>query len=57
MKVKSKYRYDYLALNLQAKVVVRFRAFSKKVARSHAETLTAMMDFFEWHGFYPSDKF
>ncbi|WP_276391500.1 BfmA/BtgA family mobilization protein [Eudoraea chungangensis] len=57
MKVKNKYRYDYLALNLRAKVVVRFRAFSKKVARSHAETLTAMMDFFEWHNYSPHQRF
>lgn len=57
MKVKNKYRYDYLALNLQAKVVVRFRAFSKRIARSHAETLTAMIDFFEWHGYTPYQRF
>ena len=57
MKVKDKYNYDYLALNIQAKVVVRFRAFSKEVARSHAETLTAMMDFFEWHNYTPYQRF
>ena len=57
MKVKNKYRYDYLALNLRAKVVIRFRTFSKKVARSHAETLTAMMDFFEWHNYSPHQRF
>jgi len=57
MKVKNKYHYNYLALNLRAKVVVRFRKFSKKIARSQSDALVAMMDFFEWHGFYPSDRF
>ncbi|MBD0851857.1 BfmA/BtgA family mobilization protein [Maribacter arenosus] len=57
MKVKNKYKYDYLALNLRANVVVRFRAFSKKVTRSHAETLTVMMDFFEWHNYSPHQRF
>lgn len=57
MKVKNKYRYDYLALNLRAKVVVRFRAFSKKVAGTHSGTLTAMIDFFEWHSYSPHQRF
>ena len=57
MKVKNKYHYNYLALNLRAKVVVRFRKFSKIVTRSHSETLTAMLDFFEWHNYSPYQRF
>ncbi|MGB5609825.1 BfmA/BtgA family mobilization protein [Eudoraea sp.] len=53
----KKYIYDYANINVRAEVVRRFRAFSKKVAHSHAETLTAMMDFFEWHNYSPYQRF
>jgi hypothetical protein len=42
---------------LRFPVAVRFRAFSKKIARSHTDTLLAIMTFFEWHGFLLSDRF
>jgi len=54
---KKRYTYHYANINLRREVTERFRAFSKKVAPSHAETLTAMMDFFEWHGISPESKF
>lgn len=57
MRVKNKYEYKYLALNLKASVVKRFRSFSKKIAKSQSEALNIMIDFFEWHGFNPSQKF
>ena len=57
MRVKKKYHYEYLALNLKASVVKRFRAFSKKMAKSQSEALNTMLDFFEWHGLDPSQKF
>lgn len=57
MIVKGKYSYQYLALNLRAKVVVRFRKFSKKIAGSHSDTIVAMLDFFEWHGYTPYQRF
>lgn len=57
MIVKGKYKYQYSTVNLRATVAKRFRLFSKKVAKSHSETMTLMMDFFEWHGFNPSNKF
>ena len=57
MIVKGKYKYQYSTVNLRVNVAKRFRAFSKKVAKSHSETMTLMMDFFEWHGFNPSNKF
>ena len=56
MKVKNKYNYDYLALNLRSSVVKRFRQFAKKVAPSQSDALSNMMSFFEWHGFTPSDR-
>ncbi len=57
MRVKGKYEYKYLALNLKASVVKRFRSFAKKMAGSQSEALEKMIDFFEWHGFKPNDRF
>lgn len=57
MIVKGKYKYKYSTVNLKTAVAKRFRLFSKKIAKSHSETITAMMDFFEWHGLNPSKKF
>jgi len=54
---KKKYSYDYANINVRAKVARRFRKFSRKVARTHAATLTAMMDFFEWHNYCPHQRF
>ena len=56
MRVKGKYSYSYSTINLKTSVAKRFRAFSKKVAPSHSETLQKMMDFFQWHGFDPSER-
>jgi len=53
----KKYTYDYANINVRAEIAKRFRLFSKKIAKSHAEALTDIMNFFEWHGFYPSDMF
>lgn len=53
----KKYIYNYSNINVRVEVARRFRAFSKKVARSHAETLTAIIDFFEWHGYTPYQRF
>lgn len=55
MKQKSK-TYRFSAINIKKAVANRFRNFSKKTAKSHTETLIAVMDFFEWHGFVPSDR-
>lgn len=55
MKVKNKYDYDYLSICLKTVVVKRFRKLSRKLSRPQSETLAAMLDFFEWHGFSPFD--
>ena len=57
MIVKGKYKYQYSTINLRSKVAKRFRRFSKKIAKSHSDTISVIMDFFEWHGFLPSDRF
>ena len=57
MKGKGKYNYDYLALNIKASVVKRFRLFARKLGQSQSETLNALVEFFEWHGFLPNERF
>lgn len=57
MVVKGKYTYQYSTVNLRIAVAKRFRRFSKKVAKSHSETISIMIDFFEWHGLDPNKKF
>ncbi|WP_299317979.1 BfmA/BtgA family mobilization protein [uncultured Maribacter sp.] len=56
MKVKNKYIYDYLSVCLKKTVVVRFRKLCRKLSKPQSETLDAMIDFFEWHGFSPFEK-
>lgn len=53
---KNRKTYGFSAINIKSIVATRFRSFSKKTAKSHTETLIAIMDFFEWHGFVPSDR-
>jgi len=57
MIVKGKYKYKYSNVSIRHNVAVRFRVFSKKISKSHTNTLIAIMDFFEWHGFTPSQRF
>ena len=54
---KKKYTYDYANINVRTEVARRFRVFSKKIARSHAEAMTVMIDFFEWHNYSPHQRF
>jgi len=47
--------FDFSAVSLKRSVAVRFRIFSKKIAPSHSETLSVMMDFFENNSLSPHD--
>ena len=49
--------YGFSAISIKVNVANRFRRFSKRIAKSHTETLTCIMDFFKWHGFTPNDRF
>ena len=49
--------YKFSAISIKYHVAVRFRSFSKKISKSHTNTLMVIMDFFEWHGFSPADRF
>jgi predicted transcriptional regulator len=57
MIVKGKYEYNYSAISIRHDVAVLFRVFSKKISKSHTNTLVIIMDFFKWHGFNPSERF
>ncbi len=48
---------DFKSIRLQKKTVERFRKISPKYARSYSDTLEAMLDFFQWHGISPFDRF
>ncbi|WP_313779659.1 BfmA/BtgA family mobilization protein [Flagellimonas onchidii] len=47
----------FKSIRFKKSTVLRFRVFSKKMAKSYTDTLESIMDFFEWHGFNPSQKF
>ncbi len=47
----------FKSIRFKKRTVLRFRGFSKKMAKSYSETLESIMDFFEWHGFTPADRF
>jgi len=48
---------SFKSIRFKTRTVLRFRGFSKKMAKSYSATLESVMDFFEWHGFTPSDRF
>ena len=47
----------FYTIRFRRNTAQRFKRFSKKVATSYSESMEMMIDFFEWHGFLPSDKF
>jgi len=47
----------FKTVRIREKTLSRFKSFSKKVSKSYSRTLDTVMDFFEWHGFLPNDKF
>ncbi|UII76251.1 hypothetical protein LV716_00180 [Flagellimonas sp. HMM57] len=48
---------DFKTVRIKKKTLLRFKSFSRKVSNSYSKTLDMVMDFFEWHGFLPSDRF
>lgn len=47
----------FKTVRIKNKTLSRFKKFSRKVSRSYSKTLDMVMDFFEWHGFLPDDRF
>lgn len=48
---------DFRAVRIRKRTLSRFKVFSRKVGKSYSHTLDMVMDFFEWHGFLPSERF
>jgi len=48
---------DFRAVRIKKRTLYRFKTFSRKVGKSYSHTLDMIMDFFEWHGFLPSERF
>lgn len=48
---------NFYTIRFKRPIAKRFKAFSKKVASSYSETMEQIIDFFEWHGFLPSERF
>ena len=44
-------------IRLHHRTIERFKGFSRKFKNSYSETLEAVMDFFEWHGIQPSNRY
>lgn len=49
-------KYQFSAISIKKKVASKFRRFSKKIARSHSDTLLAMLDFFEVNEVSPNER-
>lgn len=49
-------KYGFSAISIKVKVASRFRKFSKRVARSHTDTLETMMNFFDWNELSPNES-
>ena len=47
----------FKTVRIKNKTLSRFKRFSKKVSKSYSRTLDMVMDFFEWHGFLPSERY
>ncbi|UOY05791.1 hypothetical protein L0P88_17850 [Muricauda sp. SCSIO 64092] len=48
---------DFKTVRIKKKTLIRFKSFSRKVSNSYSKTLDMVMEFFEWHGFLPDDRF
>ena len=48
--------HDFKTVRIKKKTLIRFKSFSKKVSNCYSKTLDMVMNFFEWHGFLPSDR-
>ena len=48
---------NFFKIRFRRRTAERFKKFSKRVSKSYSESLDAMVDFFEWHGYMPSQRF
>ncbi|HPF11196.1 MAG TPA: BfmA/BtgA family mobilization protein [Flavobacteriaceae bacterium] len=48
---------NFYTIRFKRATAKRFKSFSKKVSNSYSETMEHIIDFFEWHGFSPTERF
>jgi hypothetical protein len=48
---------NFYTIRFKRNTAKRFKRFSRKVSKSYSETMELIINFFEWHGFLPSDRF
>lgn len=48
---------NFYTIRFKRATAKRFKSFSKKITKSYSESMEMIMNFFEWHGFLPSDRF
>lgn len=48
---------DFKTVRIKKKTLYIFKSFSRKAGKSYSHTLDMVMDFFEWHGFLPLERF
>ncbi|MCM4167160.1 hypothetical protein KCTC52924_02740 [Arenibacter antarcticus] len=48
---------NFYTIRFRRNTAQRFKRFSKKVSNSYSESMEMVINFFEWHGFLPSEKF
>ncbi len=47
----------FYTIRFKRNTAKRFKQFSKKISKTYSESLDTIMNFFEWHGFVPSERF
>ena len=47
----------FFTIRFRRRTAERFKKFSKRVSKSYSESLDEMVDFFEWHGYMPNQRF
>ncbi len=47
----------FITIRFRRRTAERFKKFSKRVSKSYSESLDAMVEFFEWHGYMPDQRF
>jgi uncharacterized phage infection (PIP) family protein YhgE len=47
----------FYTIRFKRKIALQFKQFSKRIAKTHTQALQAMLDFFQWHGISPLDRF
>ncbi|QCX40282.1 hypothetical protein FF125_18185 [Aureibaculum algae] len=48
---------NFYTIRFKRATAKRFKSFSKKVSNSYSVTMDLIIDFFEWHGFSPPERF